>query len=150
MYIIRVRRGTTTEWTQENPILLEGELSYEIDTQLMKVGDAVTHWVDLPYMGVTTGPKGDTGEGITIKGFVANAGALPGSPALYDFYILEDTGHGVMWDGSQWVDTGPIQGPQGVPGNDGADGATGSQGLPGADGADGVDGAQGPPGEAGL
>lgn len=150
MYIIRVRRGTTAEWTEENPILLEGELSYEIDTYLMKVGDGSTRWVDLPYMGVETGPKGDTGEAITIKGFVANAGALPGSPTIYDFYILQDTGHGMMWDGSQWVDTGPIQGPQGVPGTNGADGADGAQGPPGNDGVDGAEGPQGPPGEAGL
>lgn len=149
MYIIRVRRGTAAEWAGENPILLEGELGYEIDAKLFKVGDGSTPWGSLDYAGVTTGPKGDTGDGITIKGFVANAGALPGSPTLYDFYILEDTGHGVMWDGTQWVDTGPIQGPQGPPGTNGTDGADGAQGPPGNDGADGAIGPQGPPGDAG-
>ena len=38
------------------------------------------------------------------------------------------------------------QGPQGVPGNDGAQGLQGPQGEPGNDGAQGIQGPQGDPG----
>jgi hypothetical protein len=145
MYVNRVRRGTTQEWTEENPILLEGEIGYEIDARTWKVGDGVTAWIDLPYA-ISEGPVGPVGPGITIKGFVTDAGALPSSPVLYDFYILEDTGHGMMWDGTQWVDTGPIQGP---PGADGTNGIDGINGVDGQDGAPGAEGPQGPPGEDG-
>ena len=53
---IRPRRGTLHEWTQVNPILMEGELGIEvpdsgIGTGLckFKLGDGNTRWNDLAY-----------------------------------------------------------------------------------------------------
>src|SRR5215475_13983121 len=69
------------------------------------------------------GDKGDQGEegtGVTIKGTVPTSANLPTTGnTVGDVWITSDTGHGWSWDGTQWVDIGPIQGPlitQGPPG----------------------------------
>ena len=48
---IQLRRGTSSEWTTENPVLLEGELGIELDSarNRIKIGDGTTAWNDLPY-----------------------------------------------------------------------------------------------------
>src|SRR5215211_414315 len=43
------RRGTATQWGSTNPILGDGEIGYEKDTGLMKVGDGTSRWRSLPY-----------------------------------------------------------------------------------------------------
>ena len=48
---IQQRRDTKARWTQFNPILLEGEVGYELDTDQYKVGDGVNAWNSLPYRG---------------------------------------------------------------------------------------------------
>ena len=52
---IQFRRDLAANWTSANPILAQGELGYEIDTGMVKLGDGVTDWVTLPYafLGVT-------------------------------------------------------------------------------------------------
>ena len=47
--IIRVRRGTSAEWTIANPTLKLGELGLETDTGKYKAGDGVTAWASLAY-----------------------------------------------------------------------------------------------------
>ena len=49
MYVVRIRRGTAAQWTADDPILGEGEMGFESDTQYFKVGDGVTTWTALPY-----------------------------------------------------------------------------------------------------
>lgn len=49
MPTIKLRRGTSAEWTTANPILADGEPGFERDTDKHKIGDGSTHWVDLPY-----------------------------------------------------------------------------------------------------
>jgi len=46
---IQLRRDTAANWNSNNPILAEGEIGVELDTNRMKVGDGSTHWNDLPY-----------------------------------------------------------------------------------------------------
>lgn len=46
---IQLRRGTAAEWTSANPTLMVGELGYETDTGLYKVGDGSTAWASLSY-----------------------------------------------------------------------------------------------------
>jgi hypothetical protein len=53
--LIKLRRGTKSEWSVENPILAEGEIVAEIDTRQVKVGDGVTPYNLLPY-GFDAGP----------------------------------------------------------------------------------------------
>jgi hypothetical protein len=59
------------------------------------------------------GPKGDAGAGVHITGSVAEWANLPASGAVGDAYIISSSGHLAIWDGTQWVDTGPVQGPPG-------------------------------------
>lgn len=46
---IQVRRGTATEWSNSNPILAQGEIGFEIDTNKIKIGDGLTNWDSLSY-----------------------------------------------------------------------------------------------------
>lgn len=45
----RIRTDTSTNWHNANPVLLKGELGYEEDTHLLKIGDGVSAWNDLSY-----------------------------------------------------------------------------------------------------
>ena len=48
--IIQFRRGTEAEWIEKNSLLREGEPALSIDKDMIKVGDGVHHWLDLPYL----------------------------------------------------------------------------------------------------
>jgi hypothetical protein len=43
------RRGIAGLWASRNPVLLSGEIGFESDTGLFKIGDGATAWNDLPY-----------------------------------------------------------------------------------------------------
>ncbi len=111
------------------------------------------------------GANGADGTSVTILGSLASTGDLPGtgnSPG--DGYII--SGDLRVWDGSQWNNVGPIQGPQGNAGPAGADGTdgasayqlwldagnTGTQSdfLTALVGAEGPTGPEGPQGAAGA
>jgi hypothetical protein len=42
------KRATAARWAAVNPILYDGQLGIETDTGVLKWGDGVTHWLDLP------------------------------------------------------------------------------------------------------
>lgn len=42
--VLKVRRGTTTEWASANPILSAGELGYDTTLNRMKIGDGINPW----------------------------------------------------------------------------------------------------------
>lgn len=46
---IQFRRDSSTNWTNTNPILAQGEIGLELDSLRIKMGDGVTEWNDLPY-----------------------------------------------------------------------------------------------------
>ena len=56
------RRGTAAEWAAANPVLAGGEVGFETDTKVMKMGDGVTPWdtLDMPWVptagGAMSGP----------------------------------------------------------------------------------------------
>ena len=50
-YIIQLKRGKSTSWTNLNLILQAGEPGFEIDTGKLKIGDGVTPWNELSYLG---------------------------------------------------------------------------------------------------
>jgi len=60
---IQLRRGTASAWTAANPILADGEIGIESDTDLFKIGDGFTAWTSLGYGGVqgTAGTNGTNG-----------------------------------------------------------------------------------------
>jgi collagen triple helix repeat protein len=88
-----------------------------------------------------TGAKGDPGAGVHVTGSVADAAALPAGAATGDAYITLDDGHLHVWDGSAWVDTGAVRGPEGP---------AGPQGTQGPQGPQGPQGTQGPAGPSGV
>lgn len=47
---IQIRRGTSVEWSDANPVLFEGEFGLETNTNKIKLGDGVTAWDSLGYV----------------------------------------------------------------------------------------------------
>ncbi len=45
------RTGTAAEWSSANPVLGPGEIGHESDTDLIKIGDGLTTWNSLQYVG---------------------------------------------------------------------------------------------------
>lgn len=75
-YRIQIRRDTSSNWTSNNPILLQGEFGYELNTGYAKIGDGSSTWTQLTYFG-GTGPSGPTG-GIGITGPTGANSTVPG------------------------------------------------------------------------
>ena len=48
--IIQIRRDTAANWAGADPILAQGELGLETDTDKIKVGDGITPWASLGYL----------------------------------------------------------------------------------------------------
>ncbi len=47
---LQIRHDTAENWTTRNPVLAQGEFALETDTYLMKIGDGVRTWINLPYL----------------------------------------------------------------------------------------------------
>ena len=77
--IIQIRRDTALNWASVNPVLAQGEMGLETDTELMKLGDGVTAYNSLNYF-VTSqtnvGITGGTIDGTVIGGTTAAAGTF--------------------------------------------------------------------------
>ena len=52
MALIQVRRDSSAAWSTVNPVLATGEIGFETDTLLLKVGDGSTAWNSLGYFGL--------------------------------------------------------------------------------------------------
>ena len=48
---IKFKRGTAARWNELNPVLVAGEPGFVTDENRFKIGDSVTAWNDLPYIG---------------------------------------------------------------------------------------------------
>lgn len=48
---IQFKRGTAARWSELNLVLQAGEPGFVIDENRFKIGDGVTVWNDLPYIG---------------------------------------------------------------------------------------------------
>ena len=51
MAIMQLKRGTAEALSRVNPVLASGEPGFAIDENRLKIGDGVTAWNDLPYIG---------------------------------------------------------------------------------------------------
>lgn len=47
---IQVRRGLSSAWAANDPVLESGEYGFESDTKAVKIGDGLTSWNSLPYL----------------------------------------------------------------------------------------------------
>ena len=89
------------------------------------------------------GPQGPAGDAVEIISG-SSPDNLPDAPQPGQGVIDSDSGSIVVWDGSSWVDIGPVQGPQGI---EGPSGPAGADGVDGKDGGQGPEGKEGPPGQ---
>lgn len=82
---IQLRRGTASAWTAANPILADGEIGIESDTDLFKIGDGLTAWTSLSYGGIqgANGTNGTDGEGVPAGG-TAGQVLIKNSSTNYD------------------------------------------------------------------
>jgi hypothetical protein len=117
-YRIQIRRDTSSNWTSNNPILLQGEFGYELNTGYAKIGDGQTAWTALDYFG-GTGPTGSTGlTGVTG----ATGSGVPTGGSAGQFLIKSsDTDYDTAWTASLVSDV--------PPGSSGATGSTGEMAL---------------------
>ena len=60
---LQFRRGSASQWTSANPILADGELAIESDTNKFKIGNGNANWTLLPYGGLV-GPTGAIGSSV--------------------------------------------------------------------------------------
>jgi hypothetical protein len=99
---------------------------------------------------IPRGDKGETGEdgtSIEIKGAVNSYDDLPADAQEGDLWIVTDEdGAGYVWNGTTWIDAGPIRGPQGEQGIQGIQGIQGDKGQQGIQGIQGDKGPEGPEG----
>jgi len=111
------------------------------------------------------GPPGPQGNSLTLEG-VVTAWPPSATPDIGDLYLLVSPipvgaisgqpGDGILWTGTNWINVGPIRGPQGERGLTGSSGATGTtgpvgpQGPKGDAGPQGIQGIQGPQGQPGV
>jgi len=98
------------------------------------------------------GPQGGVGPGVNFLGEVTNTdvlNALEGPHTQGDAYIVQSDDSFWMWNGTQWVNGGSIQGNPGAQGDTGAKGDVGEAGPKGDKGDAGDVGEAGPQGEAG-
>ena len=67
---IQLRRDTTLNWENTNPVLADGEPGYDINTNEVRVGDGSTSWTGLSGNVIGTGGGGGAGTGnITFNDF---------------------------------------------------------------------------------
>lgn len=61
------------------------------------------------------GPPGPPGEGLQIRGGLADVSELPDDAEIGWAYVIDGEAH--VWDGLVWENIGPVLGPQGTQGN---------------------------------
>lgn len=47
---LQIRNDAAADWIARNPVLAEGEYGLETDTFLIKIGDGISNWINLPYL----------------------------------------------------------------------------------------------------
>lgn len=48
--MVKLKRGESSSWTYDNPVLQAGQPGYEIDNHRLKIGDGVSNWNELDYI----------------------------------------------------------------------------------------------------
>lgn len=95
--IIKLRRGNATDWSAINsgdgPTLNAGEPGFEIDSNILKIGDGSTTWKDLKPIGADQSlyKVKNTSGGIIYKGQVVRAnGTVGNSDAIQVTLFIAD------------------------------------------------------------
>lgn len=97
---IQLRRGTAAEWTSANPILAEGEIGLELDTDTFKIGNGLTNWNSLAYFGgsgTVTSVAMSVPTGLQVSGSpITGSGTL--AVSLQSGYSIPTTSSQSNWD----------------------------------------------------
>ena len=95
-------------------------VDYPADASVTNVGNttnAVLQFVIPRGQQGLQGPPGADGTSIEVQGAVTSFGDLPTNAQEGDLWIVEDEGDiGYVWTGSEWLNVGPIRGPEGPQG----------------------------------
>jgi hypothetical protein len=104
--IIQIRRDTAANWTSANPILAQGELGVETDTDKIKIGDGSTAWTGLGYIIDTGGYAVYADTTANFTGTLQNGGSnvlvdtdIGSTVQAYDATIVVDADIGVTVQG---------------------------------------------------
>ena len=65
----KLKRGSAERWAEVNPILAQGEPGFVLDENRFKIGDGVTPWNELPYIGESNIFSGATKEDFPKEGY---------------------------------------------------------------------------------
>ena len=109
---IQLRRDTTANWNNVNPILADGEPGLDITTNQVKYGDGANAWVDLSYAsgggGLTDVDGVVTFPGDFLIGTLWPNDPMPGGDKESVVWAKDDTEYlGLWWGGDQ---TYPLSG----------------------------------------
>lgn len=99
----QLRRGLLETWERNNPVLAKGEPSFVVDKNALKIGDGVTPWKELEYIGLSQedlakaiedyfkeNPGSGTGaDGRGIVSITRTSG--DGAPGTTDIYTITYT-----------------------------------------------------------
>ena len=127
------RRGTSSQWNTTNPLLADGEIGIETDTNKFKLGNGTNNWSNLAYGGV----QGVQGTGFVWRGIWSSAATYEVNHAVFyngTSYVSLSTANVNKVPPSFTSDWGVIasqgvQGPQGTQGLQGLQGTQGVQGI---------------------
>ena len=91
-YRIQVRRDTTDNWTSVNPVLAQGELGYDLDLNILKVGNGIDNWINLVE------PSADGG----VQKVADETERLNLTPTHGDIVYQLDNDTLYAYDGTEW------------------------------------------------
>lgn len=58
---IKIRRGTSSDWSSANPTLDSGEPGFDSTNKILKIGDSTNSWGGLPEVILSVNPSMETG-----------------------------------------------------------------------------------------
>lgn len=106
---IQFRRDTKARWAEVNPVLMEGEVGLEVDTQNIKIGDGEHAWNNLEYVvgcsNLTNEPGNSENLAISQKGATELVrGIKEGmSASEYPAIRIKDFANGITETGSDRI-----------------------------------------------
>lgn len=109
---LQVRRDSAADWLAANPVLADGEIGLETDTNKVKYGDGVRNWLALPYSSgvslasLTPSPVGAAGAG--TSDFASRADHSHALPANLSASTLTTSGNANV--GGSLTVSGPLVG----------------------------------------
>ena len=65
---VKLKRGTASRWAELNPVLEAGEPGFVLDENRFKIGNGITPWDQLPYIGESNIFSGKTKEDFPEEG----------------------------------------------------------------------------------